>query len=61
MSTIFGRLYNEKSGLRDSGFTIFYMGINLGGLIGPIICGSLGEQVDWHLGFYPQVLVWVLE
>ncbi|MCW7492020.1 peptide MFS transporter [Leptospira sp. 2 VSF19] len=51
MSTIFGRLYNEKQNLRDSGFTIFYMGINLGGLLGPIICGSLGERVDWHLGF----------
>lgn len=51
MSTIFGRLYNEKPGLRDSGFTIFYMGINLGGLLGPILCGTLGEQVDWHLGF----------
>lgn len=51
MSTIFGRLYAGKPGLRDSGFTIFYMGINLGGLIGPIVCGSLGERVDWHLGF----------
>ncbi|EOQ98207.1 transporter, major facilitator family protein [Leptospira wolbachii serovar Codice str. CDC] len=51
MSTIFGRLYETKPGLRDSGFTIFYMGINLGGLIGPILCGSLGERVDWHLGF----------
>ncbi|TGK78297.1 MFS transporter [Leptospira noumeaensis] len=51
MSTIFGRLYDGKPGLRDSGFTIFYMGINLGGLLGPIICGSLGERVDWHLGF----------
>lgn len=51
ISTIFGRLYEKKPGLRDSGFTIFYMGINLGGLIGPIVCGSLGERVDWHLGF----------
>ncbi|MGV3664674.1 MAG: peptide MFS transporter [Leptospira bouyouniensis] len=51
ISTIFGRLYLEKPQLRDSGFTIFYMGINLGGLFGPIIAGSLGEKVDWHLGF----------
>ncbi|MCW7472222.1 peptide MFS transporter [Leptospira levettii] len=51
ISTIFGRLYVEKPNLRDSGFTIFYMGINLGGLLGPIISGSLGEKVDWHLGF----------
>jgi POT family proton-dependent oligopeptide transporter len=51
MSTIVGRLYEDKPQLRDSGYTIFYMGINLGGLIGPIICGSLGEKVDWHYGF----------
>lgn len=51
MSTIVGRLYDNKPSLRDSGYTIFYMGINLGGLIGPIICGSLGEKVDWHYGF----------
>lgn len=52
ISTIFGRLYQEKPNLRDSGFTIFYMGINLGGLLGPIIAGSLGEKVNWHLGFF---------
>jgi POT family proton-dependent oligopeptide transporter len=51
MSTVVGRLYEERPQLRDSGYTIFYMGINLGGLIGPIICGSLGERVDWHYGF----------
>ncbi|BDA78711.1 MFS transporter [Leptospira kobayashii] len=51
MSTLVGKLYKEKPGLRDSGFTIFYMGINLGGLLGPIVCGSLGEKVDWHYGF----------
>lgn len=52
ISTIFGRLYVEKPNLRDSGFTIFYMGINVGGLLGPVIAGSLGEKVDWHLGFF---------
>ncbi len=51
MSTIVGRLYETKPSLRDSGYTIFYMGINLGGLIGPIVCGSLGEKVNWHYGF----------
>ncbi|TGN18722.1 peptide MFS transporter [Leptospira idonii] len=51
MSTVFGKLYRNKPELRDSGFTIFYMGINLGGLIGPIICGSLGEGKNWHYGF----------
>lgn len=51
MSTLVGRLYENQPNLRDSGYTIFYMGINLGGLIGPIICGSLGERVNWHYGF----------
>ncbi len=51
MSNLVGRLYQSKPELRDSGFTIFYMGINLGGLVGPIICGSLGEKVNWHYGF----------
>ncbi|MDZ4727153.1 MAG: peptide MFS transporter [Leptospira sp.] len=51
MSALVGRLYEHKPELRDSGYTIFYMGINVGGLIGPIICGSLGERINWHFGF----------
>ncbi len=51
ISTVFGRLYEEKKELKDSGYTIFYMGINLGGLLGPLFCGLLAESVDWHLGF----------
>lgn len=52
ISTVFGRLYEERKELKDSGYTIFYMGINLGGLLGPLFCGFLAEWVDWHLGFF---------
>jgi proton-dependent oligopeptide transporter, POT family len=51
ISAIVGQLYPEGGGRRDAGFTIFYMGINLGAAIGPLICSSLGEQVNWHYGF----------
>jgi POT family proton-dependent oligopeptide transporter len=36
---------------RDAGFSIYYMGINLGAILGPFICGTLGEKVNWHWGF----------
>ena len=36
---------------RDAGFSIFYMGINLGAFIAPLVCGYLGQKVNWHLGF----------
>ena len=36
---------------RDAGFSIFYMGINLGAILGPFICGTLGEKINWHWGF----------
>ena len=51
VSAIVGALYPEGDERRDAGFSIFYMGINLGALLGPIIAGKLAEQVDWHLGF----------
>lgn len=51
VSVIVGELYAEGSARRDSGFTIFYMGINLGAMIGPFICSPLGEKVNWHYGF----------
>lgn len=51
VSAIVGDLYPEGGARRDAGFSIFYMGINLGAFIGPLICGYLGEQVNWHLGF----------
>lgn len=51
VSSVVGDLYPDKGARRDAGFSIFYMGINIGAFAGPIICGYLGEQVDWHLGF----------
>src|SRR5713226_4571864 len=51
VSNIVGSLYEEGDERRDAGFSIFYMGINVGALIGPIIAGKLAEGVDWHLGF----------
>jgi len=51
ISTIVGGLYEEGDPRRDGGFTIFYMGINLGAFFSPIICGNLGEKVSWHFGF----------
>ncbi len=51
VSTIVGGLYPEGGARRDAGFSIFYMGINLGAFFGPLICGYLGESINWHLGF----------
>ena len=51
VSTIVGSLYASDDERRDSGFSIFYMGINLGAFIGPLIAGYLAQRVDWHLGF----------
>ncbi len=51
VSVMVGHLYSEGSARRDSGFTLFYMGINVGALGGPLICGYLGEEVNWHYGF----------
>jgi POT family proton-dependent oligopeptide transporter len=51
VSTLVGSLYTEGDERRDAGFSIFYMGINLGALLGPVIAGRLAEGVDWHLGF----------
>ena len=51
VSAIVGDLYPEGGARRDAGFSIYYMGINLGGFLGPLVCGYLGEAVDWHLGF----------
>jgi POT family proton-dependent oligopeptide transporter len=48
---IVGQLYSQGDQRRDAGFSIFYMGINLGAFIAPLICGYLGQQINWHLGF----------
>ena len=51
VSVIVGQLYSAEDQRRDAGFSIFYMGINLGAFIAPLICGYLGQQINWHLGF----------
>ncbi|MAW30419.1 MAG: hypothetical protein CMD15_00720 [Flavobacteriales bacterium] len=51
ISTLVGSLYEEGDLKRDGGFTIFYMGINLGAMIAPLFCGYLGETYGWHWGF----------
>ncbi|MCA1585327.1 MAG: peptide MFS transporter, partial [Acidobacteria bacterium] len=51
VSTLVGSLYEENDARRDAGFSIFYMGINLGAFIGPLIAGYLAQRVDWHAGF----------
>jgi POT family proton-dependent oligopeptide transporter len=51
ISAIVGELYENNPEMRQSGFTIFYMAINLGSILGFFICGYLGENVGWHYGF----------
>lgn len=51
ISTMVGTLYEKGDTRRDSGFTIFYLGINLGGAIAPLMCAWLAELYGWHYGF----------
>ena len=51
ISTIVGKLYSKDDPRRDSGFTIFYMGINIGSFFATIICAYLGETYGWKYGF----------
>lgn len=51
ISAMVGDLYEEDDGRRDAGFSIFYMGINLGAFIAPLVCGYLGQNINWHYGF----------
>ncbi|WP_406727229.1 oligopeptide:H+ symporter [Streptomyces sp. GD-15H] len=52
ISTMVGQLYDGPDDpRRDGGFTVFYMGINLGAFFAPLIIGTVGEGVNWHLGF----------
>ncbi len=63
VSTMVGELYPRPANIeseavarswgarRDAAFSVFYMGINVGALLGPFICGTLGEKVNWHWGF----------
>jgi POT family proton-dependent oligopeptide transporter len=51
VSTLVADLYPEGGGRRDAGFTVFYMGINLGAFIGPLFSGWLAHQYGWRVGF----------
>ncbi len=51
ISTMVGALYEEGDPRRDSGFTIFYMGINVGAFTATLLCGYLGEEIGWAYGF----------
>jgi POT family proton-dependent oligopeptide transporter len=51
VSTMVGQLYKPGDGRRDAGFTIFYMGINLGAFLAPLVCGWLRTRFGWNWGF----------
>ena len=52
VSAIVGDLYSDdEPAKRDAGFYLFYMGINVGAILGPLLCGYFAENVNWHLGF----------
>src|SRR5262245_29018803 len=51
ISVLVGQLYAAGDNRRDAGFSIYYMGINTGAFLAPLVCGYLGQRVNWHLGF----------
>ncbi|RYZ73848.1 MAG: MFS transporter [Proteobacteria bacterium] len=51
ISTQVGDLYAPGDARRDGAFTLFYMGINLGAVLSPLVCGTLGQKFGWHYGF----------
>ena len=60
ISAMVGDLYPEGGARKDAGFSIFYMGINLGAFIGQLITGFLGERIGWHWGFTAAGLAMIL-
>ena len=51
ISSAVGDLYSKEDFRRDSGFNVFYTGINMGGLLAPMVVGTLGQRYNFHLGF----------
>ena len=51
ISSLVGTLYSENDPRRDSGFSIFYMGINIGAAIGGFLCAYVAKEYNWHFGF----------
>ncbi len=51
VSTMVGQLYREGDPRRDSGFSIYYIGINIGAFLAPLVCGFIARQFNWHVAF----------
>ena len=51
ISSLVGTLYEKNDPRKDSGFSIFYMGINIGAALGGLLCGYVGQKINWHYGF----------
>jgi len=51
VSTLVGSLYRRDDPRRDAGFSLFYMGINIGAFFAPFVTGYLGQKINWHIGF----------
>ncbi len=51
ISSLVGTLYEDNDPRRDSGFSLFYMGINIGAALGGLLCGYVGQRINWHYGF----------
>ena len=51
ISSLLGRFYEKEDPRKDAGYSIFYMGVNIGAFLGGAICGYLGQKINWHLGF----------
>lgn len=51
LSSLLGKLYPHGDYRRDAGFTLYYLGINIGAFFAPLVCGTVGELYGWHYGF----------
>lgn len=51
ISSLVGTLYSNNDPRKDSAFSLFYMGINIGAALGGLLCGYVGERINWHYGF----------
>jgi len=51
ISSLVGTLYSNNDPKKDSAFSLFYMGINIGAALGGLICGYVGQRINWHYGF----------
>ncbi len=52
ISAMVGEFYTEHDRRREAGFTLFYMGINIGGIVGPFVAGSVSQHYGYHMGFF---------